>query len=55
VAAAGCEPVASLIDVTEEADVRHDVDLIPASPVAESADDLSTDDLSTDDVMSGQR
>jgi hypothetical protein len=54
VAAAGCEPSVTLIEVTEEADVHHDVDLVPASPVAESADDVSTDDLSTD-VMSGQR
>jgi Carboxypeptidase regulatory-like domain len=35
VAAAGCEPVATLLDVAEEADVRHDVELTPASPVAD--------------------
>jgi hypothetical protein len=35
-AAAGCVPVATLIDVADEADVRHDVMLEPASPVAES-------------------
>jgi hypothetical protein len=36
VAAAGCEPVATLLEVAEEADVRHDVELKPASPVADS-------------------
>jgi hypothetical protein len=48
VAAAGCVPVASLLDVDEEADVRHDVELAPASPVAD-------DDLVGDDAMSGLR
>jgi hypothetical protein len=45
VAAAGCEPVATLLDVAEEADVRHDVELKPATPVADS-------DLVEDDAMS---
>jgi hypothetical protein len=48
VAAAGCEPVATLLDVAEEADVRHDVELKPASPVADS-------DVVEDDAMSGLR
>jgi hypothetical protein len=48
VAAAGCEPVATLIDVSEEADVRHDVTLPPVMPVAD-------DDLAVDDAMSGRR
>jgi carboxypeptidase family protein len=48
VAAAGCEPVATLLDVAEETDVRHDVELRPASPVADS-------DLVEDDAMSGLR
>jgi hypothetical protein len=48
VAASGCEPVATLLDVAEEADVRHDVVLVPATAVAES-------DLVEDDVMSGLR
>jgi carboxypeptidase family protein len=48
VAAPGCEPVATLLDVGEEADVRHDVQLRPASPVADS-------DLVEDDAMSGLR
>jgi hypothetical protein len=48
VAAAGCEPVATLLDVADEADVRHDVVLEPASPVADS-------DLADDDAMSGLR
>jgi hypothetical protein len=46
VAAAGCEPVATLLEVADEADVRHDVELKPASPVADS-------DLVEDDAMSG--
>jgi carboxypeptidase family protein len=45
VAAAGCEPVATLLDVAEEADVRHDAELRPASPVADG-------DLVEDDAMS---
>jgi Carboxypeptidase regulatory-like domain len=48
VAAAGCEPVATLLDVADEADVRHDVVLEPASPVADS-------DLVEDEAMSGLR
>jgi hypothetical protein len=48
VAAAGCEPVATLLDVADEADVRHDVVLEPASPVADS-------DLADDGAMSGLR
>ncbi|TWF76856.1 carboxypeptidase family protein [Pseudonocardia hierapolitana] len=48
VAAAGCEPVATLLDVADEADVRHDVVLEPASPVADS-------NLVEDDAMSGLR
>jgi Carboxypeptidase regulatory-like domain len=48
VAAAGCQPVATILDVAEEADVRHDVELEPASPVADS-------DLVEDDAMSGLR
>jgi hypothetical protein len=48
VAAAGCEPVATLLEVADEADVRHDVELKPASPVADS-------DLVEDDAMSGLR
>jgi hypothetical protein len=36
VAAAGCEPVATLLEVADEADVRYDVELKPASPVADS-------------------
>jgi hypothetical protein len=48
VASSGCEPVATLLDVAEEADVRHDVVLAPATPVAES-------DLVEDDAMSGLR
>jgi hypothetical protein len=47
VAAAGCEPVATLLDVAEEADVCHDVELTPASPVADG-------DL-VDDAASGRR
>jgi hypothetical protein len=47
VAAAGCEPVATLLDVAEEADVHHDVELAPASPVAD-------DDL-VDETVSGLR
>jgi Carboxypeptidase regulatory-like domain len=47
VAAAGCEPVATLLDVPEEADVRHDVELRSASPVADG-------DL-VDDATSGLR
>lgn len=41
VAAPGCEPSASLLEVAEEDDVRHDAELSPATPVAESgrADD----------------
>jgi hypothetical protein len=52
VAAAGCEPVATLLDVAEEADVRHDVELRPASPVADG--DLEDGDL-VDDVLTGLR
>ncbi|MHA6626685.1 MSCRAMM family protein [Pseudonocardia sichuanensis] len=48
IAAPGCVPTATLIDVTEEAEVRHDVVLTPASPVAES-------EAAVDDVMSGYR
>lgn len=48
VAASGCAPVATLLDVAEEADVRHDVELEPASPVADS-------DMVDDDAMSGLR
>jgi hypothetical protein len=48
VAAHGCRPVAVVLDVEEEADVRHDVELEPASPVAES-------DLVEDDALSGLR
>jgi hypothetical protein len=58
VAAPGCEPVATLLDVAEEADVRHDVRLRPASPVADSDladDDLADDDLVDDDALSGLR
>jgi hypothetical protein len=47
VAAAGCEPVATLLDVAEEAEVRHDVELRSASPTADS-------DL-VDDAISGLR
>jgi hypothetical protein len=47
VAAAGCEPVATLLDVAEEADVRYDIELTPASPVADG-------DL-VDDAVSGRR
>jgi hypothetical protein len=45
VAAAGCEPVAMLVEVADEADVRRDVVLVPASPVADS-------ELVEDDAMS---
>ena len=48
VAAAGCAPVASLLDVAEEAAVRHDVELRSASPVADGG-------LVDDDAMSGLR
>jgi hypothetical protein len=37
VTAPGCEPSASLLEVAEEDDVRHDVELSPATPVADSA------------------
>jgi Carboxypeptidase regulatory-like domain len=47
VAAAGCEPAATLLDVAEEADVHYDVELTPASPVADG-------DL-VDDAVSGRR
>jgi hypothetical protein len=47
VAAPGCEPVATLIDIPDEADVRHDVELEPATPVAE--------DHAVDDALSGLR
>jgi Carboxypeptidase regulatory-like domain len=50
VAAAGCEPVATLLDVAEEADVHHDVELTPASPVADADGDRIGDD-----AMSGRR
>jgi hypothetical protein len=36
VAAPGCEPVATLLEVADEVDLRHDVELKPASPVADS-------------------
>jgi hypothetical protein len=48
VAAHGCRPVAVVLDVEEEADLRHDVELEPASPVADS-------DLVEDDALSGLR
>jgi hypothetical protein len=48
VAAAGCEPIASLLDVPDETDLHHDVDLEPAAPTAEY-------DRSDDDMMSGHR
>ncbi|GAA5132189.1 carboxypeptidase regulatory-like domain-containing protein [Pseudonocardia adelaidensis] len=48
VAAPGREPVAALLEVAEEAEVRHDVELKPASPVADG-------DLVEDDAMSGLR
>jgi hypothetical protein len=47
VAAAGCDPAATLLDVAEEADLRYDVELTPASPVADG-------DL-VDDTVSGRR
>jgi hypothetical protein len=37
VAAAGCEPVASVLEVAEEAEVHHDVELAPATPVSDDA------------------
>lgn len=41
VAAAGCEPIAILVEVGEEADLRRDLDLRPASPMADDdSDDL---------------
>ena len=54
VAAAGCEPVATMLDVAEEAEMRHEVGLMPASPVADADGDLDGD-LVGDDVMSGRR
>jgi hypothetical protein len=48
VAAPGCEPVAALLEVADEADVRHDVELEPASPVAGG-------DPAEDGAMSGLR
>jgi hypothetical protein len=47
VAAPGCVPTATLVEVTDEADVRHDVELTPASPVAGAEP--------VDDVVSGRR
>ncbi|OZM84076.1 carboxypeptidase-like regulatory domain-containing protein [Pseudonocardia sp. MH-G8] len=48
VAAPGCQPTATMIDIVEEADLRNDVALTPASPVADA-------DPATGDVMSGYR
>jgi hypothetical protein len=40
VAAAGCEPIAALLRVPDETDLRHDIDLDPADlPVATGSDD----------------
>jgi hypothetical protein len=47
VVAAGCEPIAILLDVPDEADLRHDVDLEPASVQAGY-------DRTDDDVVIGQ-
>jgi hypothetical protein len=47
VVAAGCEPVAILLDVPDEIDLRHDIDLEPAGVQAGS-------DRTDDDVVIGQ-
>jgi hypothetical protein len=57
VAAAGCEPVATLLDVVEEADVRHDVELKAATPVAESGgvEDDAVSELAGGSMSQGVR
>jgi hypothetical protein len=44
VAAAGCRPAAVGLEVAEEADVHHDVDLVPVTPVTDSDDGTMTGD-----------
>lgn len=55
VAAAGCVPAADFVEVPDEADLRHDVVLSPASPVATRYDDAADLDPADDGMMTGQR
>ncbi|WP_343944403.1 carboxypeptidase-like regulatory domain-containing protein, partial [Pseudonocardia zijingensis] len=48
VAAPGREPVTAVLEVPEEAEVRHDVELRPAAPIADS-------DMVDDDALTGLR